>query len=74
MDNTTSPRYSGFMFEEREKPKAPEITPEMIEAGGRAVRLVLEREYGVYYSLSEIVAEKVLRAALGTDKRSQKPT
>ena len=29
-----------------------EITPEMIEAGGRAVRALLEQDYGVYYSLS----------------------
>lgn len=33
------------MPEEHEKPKEPEITPEMIEAGGRAVRRILEQEY-----------------------------
>jgi hypothetical protein len=44
--------------------KEIEITPEMIEAGGRAVRAVLLDELDIGHSLSEMVAERVLRAAL----------
>jgi hypothetical protein len=40
-----------------------EITPEMIEAGGRAFRAALI-DFEVGFGLSEMVAEEVLRAAL----------